>query len=65
MLHTMKIGQLVPRRRFLKGFYHIGCGSHFGHVTHMPQTNFLPPYPWRIRTIFGFDWPSGLGEEDV
>ena len=22
----------------------------------------LSPYPWRPHTIFGFDWPSGLGD---
>ena len=38
-------------------------GGHLGHVTKMPQTNFCSPYPWRLHTKFGFDWPSGLGED--
>ena len=34
-----------------------------GHVTQMPRINFRSPYPWSIHTKFGFDQPSGLGED--
>ena len=42
-----------------------GRGGHFGHVTQMPRTNFRSPYPRRLHIKFGFDWPSGFGEEYV
>ena len=28
------------RRRYLKGFYHILCGGHLGHVTRIMSSNF-------------------------
>ena len=31
----------------------------------MPQKKFRSPYPWRLITKFGFDWPGDFGEEDV
>ena len=37
-----------------------GRGGHLGHVTMMPLSNFCAPYPWRLQTKFGFDWPSGF-----
>ena len=40
-----------------------GRGGHLGHVIQMPPTNFCSHYPWRINTKFGFDWPSGFGED--
>ena len=42
-----------------------GRGGHLGHVTQMPQTNFLSPYPRRLHIKFGFDRASGFGEEDI
>ena len=48
---------------FLKGFTIYGCGDHLGHVTQTSQTNFRFPEPWRLHMKFGFDWPSGFGEE--
>ena len=42
-----------------------GRGGHLGHVTQMPRTNFRTPYPRRLHIKFGFDRPSGFGEEDV
>ena len=30
-----------------------------------PRTNFRSPYPRRLHIRFGFDWPSGFGEEDL
>ena len=52
---------------FLKGFYYIlyGSGGHLRHVTQIPRTNFRSPFPRRLHIKFGFDWPSGFGEENV
>ena len=38
-------------------------GGHLGHVTQMQRTTFRSLYPRRLRIKFGFDWPSGFGEE--
>ena len=40
-----------------------GRGGHLGHVTQVPRTNFRSPYPRRFHIKFGFDWPSGFGED--
>ena len=50
---------------FLKVFTIYGHGGHLGHVTQMPRTIFLSPYPRRLHIKFGFDWPSDFGGEDV
>ena len=42
-----------------------GRGGHLGHVTQMPRTKFRSPYLRRLHIKFGFDRPSGFGEEDV
>ena len=66
MLHFVEIGPLVGRRRFFEGFFTIyGHGGHLSHVTQMPRTNFRSPLPRRHHIKFGFDWPSGSGEEDL
>ena len=66
MLHTKFCGnQSIGSRDFFRVFTIYGCGDHLGHVTQMPRTNFCSPYPRRLHKKFGFDWPSGLGEEDV
>ena len=49
---------------FLRVFTIYGRGGHLGQVTHMPQTYFRSPDPWRLHMKFGFDWPSGF-EEDL
>ena len=64
MLHTkffVEIGLPVPERAFT--IY--GRGGHLGHVTQTPRTNFRSPYAWRLLIKFGFDWPSGFGDEDL
>ena len=62
----VKIGLPVLEKKIFEGFFTIyGCGGHLGHVTQMPRTNFRSPYPRRLHIKFGFDWPSGLGEEDL
>ena len=42
-----------------------GRGGHLSPVTKMPRANFCSPDPWRLHMKFGFDWPSGFGEEDL
>ena len=42
-----------------------GCGGHLGHMTQTLRTNFRSPIPLRLHMKFGFDWPSGFGEEDI
>ena len=34
-------------------------------VTQTQQTNFCSPIPLRLHMKFGFDWPSGFGEEEL
>ena len=68
MLHT-KFRENRPagsgEEDFLRVFTIYGRGSHLGHVTQMPRTNFRSPYPRRFHIKFGFDRPSGFLEEDV
>ena len=53
----VEIGLLVPEKKIFEGF--------LPYMGQMPRTNFRSPYLWRYHTKFGFDLPSGLGEEDV
>ena len=68
MLHT-KFRENQPagsgEEDFLRVFTIYGRGGHLGHVTHMPRTKCCSPYPRRLHIKFGFDRPSGFGEEDV
>ena len=50
---------------FWKIFTIYGRGGHLGHVTQTPLTNFRSPIPLWLHMKFGFDWPSGFGEEDL
>ena len=50
---------------FWRVFTIYGCGGHLGHVTQSPWTNFRSPIPLRCHMKFGFDRPSGFGEEDL
>ena len=66
MLHTKFRGNRPAG--FLKSFYHnllYGRGGHHGHVTQMPRRNFRSSYPRRLHIKFGYDWPSGFGQEDL
>ena len=56
---TRSVALWFWRRRFLKGYIHLG------HVTQTQRTNFRSPIPLRLHMKFGFDWPSGFGEEDL
>ena len=68
MLHT-KFRENRPagsgEEDFLRVFTIYGRGGHLGHVTQMPRTNFLSPYPRRLHIKFAFDRASGFGEEDA
>ena len=67
MLHTMFRGNRSTSfgEDFWRVFTIYGRGSHLGHVTQMPRTNFRSPYARRLHIKFGFDWPSNFREEDV
>ena len=50
---------------FRKVFTIYGRGGHLGHVTQTLRTKFCSLIPLRLHMKFGFDWPSGFGEEVV
>ena len=52
MLHAKFRGNLSSGSRRFFTIY--GPGSHFGHVTQMPRTNFRSPYPSRLHIKVGF-----------
>ena len=59
MLHTKSRGNWsAGSEKILKGFYHIYMRTWWPcdlcNVIQIPRTNFWPPYPWRLHTIFGF-----------
>ena len=61
MLHTMfRENRLAGSGRV---FTIYGPGGHLGHVTQMPPTKYRSPYPRRLHIKFGFDRPSGFGED--
>ena len=65
MLHTKfcrnrSTGSGKNRRFFM--IYMYKQPGNPGHVTQMPQTNICSPYPRRLNTKFGFDWPSCFGD---
>ena len=67
MLHTKfrenrPVGSGEDFRRVFTIYRH---GGHLGHVTQMSRTKYRSPYPRRLHIKFGFDWPSGFGEEDL
>ena len=64
MLHT-KFYENQPAGSGEEFLPYIGVAAILGHVTQMPRTNFSSPYPRGLHIKFGFDWPSGFGEEDV
>ena len=63
MLHTKFHGNW-PAGSF-KVFTIYGRGGHLGHVTWTIYTDFRSPFQRRLHIKFGFEWPSGIGEEDV
>ena len=68
MLHTKFRGNRSTGsggEDFLQVFTIYGRGGNLGHVTWTIYTNFGSPFPRRLHIKFGFDWPSGFGEENV
>ena len=48
----------------LEGFYHIWAWRPSWSCEPDPANKLsYPPIPWRLHRKFGFDWPSGFGEE--
>ena len=68
MLHT-KFRENRPagsgEEDFRRVFTIYGHGGHLGHVTQMSRTKYRSLYPRRLHIKFGFDWPSGFGEENL
>ena len=68
MLHTKFVGNRCTghgEEDCLRDFYHIRVWWPSWSCDPDARTNFRSPYPWRLHTKFGFDWPSGFVEEDV
>ena len=58
MLHTKFRGNRPSgsgEADFFRGFIVYGRCGHLGHVTRMPQTNFLSPCQRRLLVKFGFN----------
>ena len=64
MLHA-KFQNHRPSAAFLKSFGIYSHGGHLGHVTLTIYINFHSPFLKMLHTKFGFDWPSGIREEDL
>ena len=52
-------------KKFLKVFVISSHGGHLGHVILTIHINFHSPFLRILHTKFGFDWPSGIREEDL
>ena len=66
MLHAKFCGNQTigsAEEDFRRVFTIYGCGGQLGNVTQMTRTNFRSPYPRKLNIKFGFDWPSGFGED--
>ena len=64
MLHTKSQGHF-PFGSGEKGFLpYVGVAAILVIVTQIPRTNFRSPIPLRLHIKFGFDRPSGFGEDD-
>ena len=64
MIHT-KFQDMVLEKKMFKVFTIYRHGGHLGHVTWTIYINFRSPFPRRLHTKFGFDWPSGFRGEDL
>ena len=64
-LHTKPQGHWLfgSGEDFWRVFTICGRGGHLGHVTQTPRINFRSPIPLKLHIKFGFDWPSGFGED--
>ena len=68
MLHTKPQGHWPfgsGEEDFSRVFNIYGRCGHLGQVTQTPRTNFRSPNPLRLHMKFGFDRPSGFGEEEL
>ena len=67
MLHTkFRENRSQVLEKTFEGFFTIyGRGGHLGRVSQVRRTNFRSLYPRRLHIKFGFDWPSGFGEDDL
>ena len=66
MLHTKFRGYQTigsGEEDFLRVFTIYSRCGHLGHVTQIPHKYFCSPYPRRLHIKYGFDWPSGFGED--
>ena len=66
MLHTKPQGHWPfdsGEEDFWRVFTIYGRGGHLGHITQTPRTNFRSPIPLKLHMKFGFDRPSGFGED--
>ena len=66
MIHTKAQGHWPfgsGEEDFRRVFTIYGHGGHLGHVTQMPQIDISSPESWRLHMKFGFDLPSGFGED--
>ena len=59
------IGFLVLEKNILNVFANYSHGGHLGYVTWTIYTNIRPPFLRMLHMKFGFDWQSGLREEDL
>ena len=59
------IGPLVLEKIFEGFLPYMGVATILGHVTQTRGTTFHFPMPLRLHMKFGFDRPSGFGEEDL
>ena len=62
---SFKIIGLLVLEKIFKGFAIYSYGGNLGHATMTIYINFHSAFPRMLRMKFGFDWPSGLKEEDV
>ena len=59
------IGLLVLEKNIFKVFAIYSHGGHLGHVTWTIYINIGSPFLGMLHMKFGFDWLSGLREEDL
>ena len=60
------IGLMVlQKKNCCKIFVIYSDGGHFGHVTMTIYANFQSLTLRMLHIKFGFDWPSGIREEDI
>ena len=61
----VKIGPPVLEKKIFEGFYHIWAWRPSWSWDPDAANKISFPYPRRLHIKFGFDRPSGFGEEDL